>query len=208
MLLISCKLWEAWPTSQISQVRHASITIADKAESHTSLCDTSEEIGSSAKTCQGGKNPCQKKRQTRDSESWRHNERNRTVRDGHSPALLAASFQSGRLGWRGQAGSPGPSCFWAELHQFSWLATPAPNNSFSLHTWAKWNIICYQRWKKTLMTLSFFKTSSKIAPAFLDLKFKTCLPFVLFLSCFLSSSRSFLSAPWRSSKVWSDRICF
>lgn len=53
--------------------------------------------------------------------------------DGHSPVLLSAGFQSGRQEWRGRAGSPGLSCFWAGLHQPSWWVRPAPNCSFSLN---------------------------------------------------------------------------
>lgn len=204
MLLISCKLWEAWPTSQISQVPHASITLADKAESHKSPSGTSEEGGSSAKTCQGGTNRTKKNLKKKGNTLSVCD----CERDGLSPVLLSASFQSGRQGWRGQAGSPGPSCFWAGLHQVSWLATSAPNSSFSLRTRAKWNITRYRRWK-IQMTLSFLRTSSKIASAFLDLKCQRRSPLVLFLSCFLSSSRSFLSAPWRFNKVWSEiEMCF
>lgn len=66
VLLISCKLWEASPTSQISQVPHVSITLADKAESHQSPSGTSEEGGSSAKTCQGGTNRTEKKKKGQD----------------------------------------------------------------------------------------------------------------------------------------------
>lgn len=53
--------------------------------------------------------------------------------DGRSPVLLSASFQSGRQEWRGQAGTPGLSCFWAGLNQPSWWVRPAPNCSFSLN---------------------------------------------------------------------------
>lgn len=52
------------------------------------------------------------------------------------------------------------------------------------------------------------RQSEKVTSAFLDFTFRQFLPLVLFLSCFLSSSRSFLSAPWRYNKGWSDRICY